>query len=176
MRRYFILSALLAPSLSFAAGSDVNLPPTPTETTTICEEGYIYDEESKTCVVPQDSSLTDDDRYSAVRELAYAGRLLDAQRVLETMDQNNDRTLTYWGFTHRKMGNDTQAIAYYTKAIAQNPDNLLARSYMGQGYAAAGAKDLAELQLAQIVARGGADTWPALALERAILRGQGYSY
>ena len=69
-----------------------------------------------------------------MRELAYAGRHLDAMGVMDAMsDQNDDRLLTYKGFTNRKLGNVDVAMVFYQKAIDKNPDNILARSYMGQG-------------------------------------------
>ena len=43
---------------------------------------------------------------NAIRELAYFGRLDDAQTILKSLDNSqSDMALTYWGFTHRKMGN-----------------------------------------------------------------------
>ena len=75
--------------------------------------------------------MNDDDLYGAVRELAYAGRYLDAQGVLAAMsDQNDDRVLTYKGFTNRKLGNVEVAMVFYQKALDKNPDNIQARSYI----------------------------------------------
>jgi len=112
-----------------------------------------------------------------VRELAYAGRYLDAQGVLRAMpDQTDDRVLTYWGFTHRKLGNLELANAFYEDAIARNPDNILARSYMGQGFVAEGRVDDAIAQWREIKARGGADSWAEVSLRDAIRTGITYSY
>lgn len=176
MLRTLLVPALLLPTLAFAAGGGSSTPPTSTNTTKVCEQGYVYDDNTRSCVAPQESSLTDDDRYEAVRELAYAGRYNDAQIVLSAMDQADDRTLTYWGFTHRKMGNTELAMVYYNDAITTNPNNILARSYMGQAHAIAGDKDLAMAQLVEIKARGGRETWAEKSLEWAIERGVGYSY
>ena len=71
---------------------------------------------------------------------------------------NDYRLLTYLGFTHRKMGNASTGLAYYQKALAVNPNNLLARSYMGQGYVASGNIELASAQLTEIRTRGGRGT------------------
>jgi hypothetical protein len=69
-----------------------------------------------------------------VRELAYAGSHLDAMCIMDAMsDQNDDRVLTYRGFTNRKLGNVDVAMVFHQKAIDKDPDNILARSYMGQG-------------------------------------------
>ena len=57
-----------------------------------------------------------------------------------------------------------------------NPDNILARSYMGQAFVEQGDTANAKLQLAEINARGGKGTWPAFSLRKAIQSGAGYSY
>ena len=176
MLRTLLVPALVLPTMTFAAGSIDSNPPTQTNTTKVCEQGYVYDDASRSCVAPKESSLNDDQRYEAVRELAYAGRYDDAQIVLSAMDQSDDRTKTYWGFTHRKLGNVDVAMVYYKDAIASNPDNILARSYMGQAHAIAGEKELAMAQLTEIKARGGRETWAAKSLQWAIERGAGYSY
>ena len=137
----------------------------------------MWDEKTKTCVNPQESSLDTETLYGAVRELAYAGRQTDAQTVLRAMpDQSDDRVLTYWGFTHRKLGNVTLANLFYRQAIEANPDNLLARSYMAQGFVAEGKLDEAIAQWREIKARGGHGTWAEASLRDAIRTGTTYSY
>ena len=169
---------LLAPALAFAAGSYDATPPKETATTTECEGTQVWDEDTETCVdAVEESKLDDDARYGAVRELAYAGRNEDAQAVLSAMaDQAEARVLTYWGFTHRKMGNAALATAYYERAIAVNPDNILARSYMGQGFVEEGRTSDAIEQWRQIKARGGDGTWAEASLRAAIRTGMTYSY
>lgn len=148
-----------------------------TETTKTCLFGRVYDAETKKCVkVEKSSSLDADTLYGAVRELAYAGKYEHAQSVLAEMDQTDDRVLTYWGFTHRKMGNAALANAYYERAIDANPDNILARSYMAQGFVAAGKTDAAIAQWKEIVSRGGEGTWAEASLREAIRTGLTYSY
>ena len=113
----------------------------------------------------------------AVRELAYAGRNQDAQGVLEAMpDQDTDLVLTYWGFTHRKLGNLELARVFYEDAISQNPGNLLARSYMGQGFVTEGKTEDAIAQWREIKARGGEGTWAEVSLRDAIRTGLTYNY
>ena len=111
-----------------------------------------------------------------MRELAYDGQLENAQNILRIMDQNDDRVQTYWGFTYRKMGELKLANAYYSEAIAANPDNILARSYMGQGFVVEGKTDLAIEQWREIKARGGEGTWAEASLREAIQTGLTYSY
>jgi len=177
MRTVFLATALALPTAVFAAGSDDSNPPTQTNTTKECTGGMVWDAGSKACVAPKESRLDDDTLYGAVRELAYAGDYMGARRVLEAMpDQNDDRVLTYWGFTARKMGQMDEAMAFYAKALAQNPNNLLARSYMGQGFVEAGDVELARAELSEIRTRGGRNTWPEYALRTAIEKGAGYAY
>jgi tetratricopeptide (TPR) repeat protein len=180
-----MLNRLLAPAIAvffcplavFAAGSDNTAPPTPTATTTKCEEGLVFDDKAKKCVAPVEGSLDDDTLYGAVRELAYAGKYDAALTVLAAMsDQTDDRVLTYLGFINRKMGNVERGMTYYDVALALNPDNLLARSYLGQGLVEQGEIELAEAQLDQIVARGGAGSWAEQSLRTAIATGVTYTY
>lgn len=165
-----------APSFALAAGGSDYNPPKPTSTTTQCKDGQVYDEELEACVMIEDSSMNMEDAYGAVRELAYAGRYNDAQMILATMDQADDRTQTYWGFTHRKMGNMDLAMAAYYGALATNPDNILVRSYMGQAYVEMGALNLAQAQLTEIKARGGRETWAERSLALAIQSGTSSTY
>lgn len=170
-----LVPLLLCPALALAAGGESG--PGTTFTTTTCEKGLVWDPNEKKCVAPQESSLDDDGLYEAARELAYAGRLDDAQTVLSLMsDPEDDRVLTYMGFTNRKLGNMDAAMTFYRRALDKNPDNLLARSYMGQGHVTDGDLDLARAQLEEINARGGAGTWAEESLASAIRTGVTYNY
>ena len=170
-----MLSAL--PFAAFAAGSDETVPPTPTETTTECKEGEVWDEKTKLCTAPEDARLNDDTRFGAVRELAYAGRPDDALRVLSAMREGQtDRVLTYLGFTNRKAGRLEEGLAFYAQALTRNPDNLLARSYLGQAYVDMGETTLAAAELNQIRARGGEITWAYASLDQALITGQTTNY
>jgi len=180
MLKKTFLSALaisVAPFMTFAAGSDDTNPPTPTGTTTECEEGLVFDEKTKKCTAPVQGSLDDDTLYQAVRELAHAGKYDAALTVLSAMsDQTDDRVLTYLGFINRKSGNVEVGMDYYDLALTLNPDNILARSYMGQGLVEQGELELAQIQLDEIVARGGAGTWAEASLRQAIATGVTYTY
>ncbi len=176
MRALFLALLLLVPAPSLAVGGEDSAPPTPTETTTQCETGQIYDEATETCADPEEAHFDDDTRYLAARELAYAARFDDARRVLAAMDPADDRTLTYLGFIARKTGDLAAAERAYQAALAVNPDNLLARSYMGQGYAEAGRTDAARAQLTEIRTRGGRGTWAEISLRLALESGTGPSY
>jgi len=178
MRPFLFVSALcLAPGLALAVGSNKDTPPKPTQTTTVCAEGTVWSDAAKKCVAPQESSLSDDDLYEAARELAYAGRYNDTLLVLAAMsDPMDDRVLTYKGFVHRSKGDTELGYRYYRQALDVNPDNLLARSYMAQGFVAEGRLDDARAQLTEIRARGGRSTWAETALRLAIDEGRPMAY
>lgn len=172
-----VIFATALPFAAFAAGSDDTAPPTPTETTTTCAEGQIYDAEAKKCKNPEDASLNDDIRFGAVRELAYAGRYSDALAALDAMTEGeSDRTLTYRGFITRKAGDMAGGMAFYARALAVNPDNILARSYMGQALVEQGDIAAAARQLDEIRSRNGTGTWAEAALSHAVGTGQTLNY
>lgn len=201
MFRTVVLTAALTlplalPGAGFAAGGGGDTEPKPTETTQDCFKtdqwdpeikkyvrfsepvNGVWDAEIKKCVRPDKTSHLDSDTlYDAVRELAYAGRYDEAIQVLDQMpDQLDDRVLTYRGFTARKLGDLELANMYYEQAIARNPDNILARSYMAQGKMLEGDKIAAMTQLREIQARGGAGTWAETSLRTAIETGQTFNY
>ncbi len=181
MRRLLLAVLLSLPATAFAVGfnddDEDDTPPTPTVTTTECEAGTVHDPETDSCVAIEDSRLDDDALYRAVRELAYAGRTSDALAALRRMsDQDEGRVLTYLGFVHRRMGDREAGLRYYRKAIALDPDNLLARSYMAQGFVEEGLTELARAELSEIRARGGRGSWAEVSLRLAIQSGRGYSY
>lgn len=175
MKRLILASALVLPfaaTATFAAGGGEEKAPSKPK----CKTGQIYDKKTKACVVAQESNLDVDSLYENLRELAYAGRYADAQVVLAQMPANDDRTLTYLGFTSRKTGDMDAANAYYTRALEVNPANILARSYMGQGFVEQGRLTEAVAQLRAIRDHGGEGTWAEASLRRAILDGKTTDY
>jgi len=193
-----VAAALIFPALdrAEAAGDETIFnPPKKTETTKDCFSERQWDPEQKTyvrysdkvngvwdpelrrCIRPDKAGYLQSNLLEgAVRELAYAGQLEAAQQVLAQMPQQDDFVLTYLGFTHRKQGRMQEANAYYAKALTQNPDNILARSYMGQGFVSDGDFVGAREQLLEIRARGGEGSWPEISLLNAIETGTGYDY
>lgn len=198
--RILAIAAIAAalPFTAFAAGGGggSTTPPKQTQTTKDCFQARqwdkaqgkyvrfsqpvngVWDASIQKCVRPDQSGyLGEDILYDAVRELAYAGRFDAARQVLDQMpDQDSDRVLTYRGFTERKLGNLELANVFYQRAIDANPDNILARSYMGQGLVAAGDQVAALMQLREIQARGGKGTWAEASLAEAIRSGTTYNY
>ena len=171
--RLLLAAALCAPTALYAAGGSDDPPPKPT---VFCSGSKVLDKKTNKCVDAKESSLERDDLYETVRYLAYAGRYTDAQEILAVMPENDSGRLTYMGFTHRKLGNRRDAMAYYEKAIAQDPANNLARAYMGQGFVEDGDIDLAMTQLQEIRAHGGTGSWPEKALRIAIATGKTHNY
>lgn len=177
MRLILAASFAFLPFAAFAAGSDDTEPPTPTQTTTECDKGQVWDEKTKACVTAEDSSLNDDQRFNATRELAYAGRYDEALAMLDTMTEGDTaRVMTYRGFALRKSGKIQDGIAAYEQAIALDPANILARSYYGQLLVEMNEPDRARTQLASIRASGGTGTWAERSLATAIETGVTYSY
>ncbi|MGJ8588956.1 MAG: hypothetical protein ACSHXW_12435 [Yoonia sp.] len=175
--RLTTLTLALFPMAAFAAGGETDMPPTPSETTTECAEGQVWDKATQSCMDPAESTNDDSARLDDVRELAYAGSYQAALDVLDTLENPQaPLALTYYGFTHRKAGRVDLGMAYYDAALAADPDNLLARSYMGQGHVASGEMVLAQAQLTEIRMRGGRDTWAEASLVQAITTGSGASY
>lgn len=162
---------LLAPT-AHAAGSGDNDPPAPTETTTKCKGAQVWDKTKKACVDAREGRLDNDTLYAAAREIAWAGRPADALAVLDAMSEgDSDRVLTYRGFALRKAGQWEAGRAFYDAALAKNPDNLLARSYLGQGLLERGDFEGAFAQWEEIRARGGTGTWAETALLAALETG-----
>jgi len=175
--RMTLLALALTPTISFAAGSDNSDAPKPTESVTQCAEGLVFDLATQSCMTPDQTTNQDSARMEDIRSLSHAGRYGDALALLATMpDQADPMVLTYYGFATRKAGDVAAGMAFYEQALAVDPDNLLARSYMGQAHVEAGAMFAAALQLNEIEARGGAGTWAATSLADAIATGRTYSY
>ena len=177
MRMILAAALAFAPHLALAAGSDDSEPPKPTETTTECAKGEVWDEKTATCIKAESNLIDNDQRFGAVRELAYAGRPAEAMAMLALMTEGDSaRVLTYQGFLLRQTGQVEEGIAAYERAIALDKGNILARSYYGQLLVQMNETGLAQLQLAAIRMHGGGGTWAERALSDAITTGVTYTY
>jgi tetratricopeptide (TPR) repeat protein len=177
MRMILAAALALMPQLAFAVGSDDSEPPKPTETSTECAKGEVWDEKTSTCIKAESNLIDDDQRFGAVRELAYAGRPDEALQILATMTEGETaRVLTYQGFLLRQTGRVEDGIAAYERAIALDTTNILARSYYGQLLVQMNEMELATLQLAAIRMHGGGGTWAERALSDAITTGVTTTY
>jgi Tfp pilus assembly protein PilF len=59
-------------------------------------------------------------------------------------------------------------VAYYKRALKINPNFVLAREYLGEGYVAAGKIELAQLELTEIGSRCGVQCEEYIALQKVI--------
>ena len=154
MRLLLAAALTLTPLTAFAAGEAPSTP-TPTEDRQ-CDDGQVWNPESKECEDAAESNQNDAYLLDSAQRYAYAGDYGDAQTVLKAVkSQDSSRTLALWGFTHRKMGHIDVGLAFYDKALEADPNNILARSYLGEAKINMGDYDGALMQLAEIRARGG---------------------
>lgn len=110
----------------------------------------------KKCVKATSGLLPDADLYEQGRLLAKAGEYEWAIDVLSLVQNQNDpKVLNYIGYSNRKAGRLETGISYYRKALAIDPNYVLAREYLGEGYVIAGRIDLAKLELTEIGSRCG---------------------
>jgi hypothetical protein len=121
-----------------------------------CQPGQVWSFKKRKCLKASAGVLPDDELYVQGRALAKSGRYEWALQVLTAIkDQERPNVLNYIGYSHRKAGRLETGIGYYRRALAINPDFVLAREYLGEGYVAAGRLDLARIELAEIAARCG---------------------
>ncbi len=157
MKTITFTSVLVAAGLAFAtpvfaAGEDS----TTVSPASQCKKGEVWDAKKKACVKASSGILNDEELYQQGRALAKEGRYEWALQVLAAISNQNDpRVLNYTGYSHRKAGRLETGISYYRKALAINPNFVLAREYLGEGYVAAGRIDLARIELGEIALRCG---------------------
>lgn len=154
---------------AYTAGSGSGSSPTPTPTTTKCKKGKVWSKSKKKCVVAKSGLFDDTTLYENARELAYADRYKEAIDLLSlASNQDDPRILNYLGFSHRKAGRMETGLAYYRKAIKQDPNYVLARSYMGQALVQIGDIEGARVQLSEIRRRAGPNNYPYFALAQTL--------
>ena len=156
----FLVTASYSPA--FAVGGGGNAPAT---AVLKCKKGEVIKKVKKSgvfvkkCVKVKAGILPDEDLYQQGRELAQAGEYDKALLVLaKVKNQNDPRVLNYIGYSNRKAGRLEIGITYYRKALAIDPNFVLAREYLGEGYVSAGRIDLAQIELNEIKARAGANS------------------
>jgi tetratricopeptide (TPR) repeat protein len=156
----FLLGAA-APALAVGSGSS-DSPSSNTNPKKVCKKGEVVKlvkksgKKVQTCVKASTGVLPDDELYDQGRLLAKSGEYDWALQVLAAIENQNDpRVLNYTGYSNRKAGRLELGITYYHKALAIDPNFVLAREYLGEGYVAAGRIDLAKAQLAEIKMRCG---------------------
>ena len=126
----------------------------------------------KKCVAVETGILPDEDLYLQGYQLAKSGEYDWALQVFAAVkNQNDPRVLNMTGYSNRKAGRLEIGITYYQKALAIDPNFVLAREYLGEGYVVAGRIDLAQIQLSEIKNRAGADSEEYKDLSKAITTG-----
>lgn len=168
-----LLAALPAGALA-AGGSPT--PPAPTQTTTECPEGTVWDAERAACVRVESNALTDAQRHEAARELAHHGRPGDALALMATVAAPDADMLATMGFATRQVGDWEGATALYAAALEIAPGHWQTLSYWGQGHVERGEIEAAREKLSTIRATGGRGTWAEWSLADALRTGRGYAY
>jgi tetratricopeptide (TPR) repeat protein len=169
----FLVTASYSPAFAAGGGGNEPAPPAPSEPSAQpasqevkkCKDGEVLKKVKrlgfwfKKCVPIEQGFLSDDELYEQGRQLAKAGEYQKALTVLAAIkNQNDPHVLNYTGYSHRKSGRLEIGITYYRKALAIDPNFVLAREYLGEGYVSAGRIDLAQIELNEIKARAGANS------------------
>lgn len=79
-------------------------------------------------------AVTDAQAFYAGYWLARNGRYQEALSFLRKAKVRNSRVLTYIGFATRKLGRVDEAMDYYAQALKRDPNNYIARSYLGEAH------------------------------------------
>lgn len=130
-------------------------PPASAANVQKCKPGQMWNKKQKKCVQMDSGGVGSDDLYWQARSLVKAGHYDWAISLLAAADQTDPEVLNYLGYSHRKAGRLETGIGFYKRALALDPDYVLVREYLGEGYVSAGKLDLARDQLAEIKARCG---------------------
>lgn len=141
------LALLTQPASVQAAGGE---PSTPS-----CPDGKKWSKKKGKCIPALIEQMSGEELYQYGWQLAKTGKFNQAIAVLQLADQTDPRVLNYIGYSYRKSGDLETAIGFYKAALKINPDFVLAREYLGEGYVKAGRIDLAKLELAEIGKRCG---------------------
>jgi tetratricopeptide (TPR) repeat protein len=143
---------LAAPALSLAAGGGNSGG----GSSNPCKGGLKWDKKKKKCVEHESRSSPEQQLIDEAWRLAHSGQF-EAGRMLfgQVADKSNPEVLNGLGYTNRKLGLFTEAIAYYKQALDRDPDYVEAREYLGEGYVTLGKLDLAREQLGEIEQRCG---------------------
>ena len=166
-----VTSLLIGPTQTYGFGDD-DVATTPT-----CKIGYVYSTKKKKCVRKKSEIFPDSNLKKQGWKLAYAGKYSAAIELFDLVANKSDpEALNGLGFSHRKLGKLQDGIAFYQLALKINPDYLLAREYLGEGYIAAGRINLAIEQLSEIEQRCGKQCKEYALLAKAIATGKSSSW
>lgn len=147
---FMLIGSGFAPAM--AAGDD-DAPSSPK-----CKTGYVYSSSKSKCVQKTSELLSDDDLYKEAVAHAKSGSYDEALDLLwRIKDQKSARVLNYLGYSTRKKGDLEKGISYYKQALEIDPDYVLTREYLGEGYLQKGDVASAKVQLKEIGERCGTD-------------------
>jgi tetratricopeptide (TPR) repeat protein len=170
-----LLAAGLSPAFAAGGSADTSKTTTPPKAVLNCKKGEVIKKVTQNgarkeiCVKVKAGILPDEDLYQQGRLIAKSGNYDWALDVLASIENQNDpRVLNYTGYSNRKAGRIDVGITYYRKALAIDPNFILAREYLGEGYVAAGRIDLAMAELNEIKTRAGVSTEEYKDLSEAI--------
>lgn len=107
------------------------------------------------CIGGPDQTASAAERFYAGYWLAKSGAYKKALTYLKTADQSDPRVVTYIGFALRKLGKVEQALPYYAKALALDPNYNVARAYLGEAHLTRGDLGEAKRELSEIARRCG---------------------
>jgi tetratricopeptide (TPR) repeat protein len=146
----------------------------------LCKKGealktmVVAGKKKQKCVKVTAGMLTDDELYDQARLLAKEDGEYDwALSLFELVENKQDpKVLNYMGYSNRKAGRLETGIAFYQQALAIDPNFVLAREYLGEGYVVAGRIDLAMVQLDEIKTRAGVNSEEYKDLLEAITKAQ----
>jgi tetratricopeptide (TPR) repeat protein len=161
---------------AFAAGTTPPASGTVTSPKQMCKPGEVVvtvhikgKPDKKVCKKSKAELVPDEELFQQGRLLAKQGEYDWALTVLASVkNQNDPDVLNYMGYSNRKAGHLDIAISYYNRALEINPNYVLAREYLGEGYVAAGKLDLAKIQLQEIANRAGTTSEEYIDLNKAI--------
>lgn len=103
----------------------------------------------------QAAAETDSERFYAGYWLAKTGDYRGALGQLQAIANPDVRTLTYIGFSYRKLGAMDAALSHYDRALATDPDFTVARAYLGEAFLTLGQRSRAGAELTEIETRCG---------------------
>ncbi|MDP6573873.1 MAG: tetratricopeptide repeat protein [Rhodospirillales bacterium] len=86
---------------------------------------------------------------AAVESMDYRAAITLLEGVIRDKPGHAD-ALNYLGYSHRKLGEFKQSLAYYTKALEIDPGHRRANEYLGELYLQMGQLSSAEKQLARL--------------------------
>lgn len=120
------------------------------------------------CVGAAKAGMSDTELFYAGYWLAKSGQYEKALSYLKLAAKQDERVLTYIGFSTRKLGDVEGALPLYEKALALNPNYTVARAYMGEAFLTKGEPAKAKAQLAEIATRCGTTCPEYVDLDRGI--------